>query len=61
MALRDHDLKVIFAVPDIVAGDRVRDLPLHRRELIPLMQAQGIEQEEAAVYWAPTAGRSFGA
>jgi sulfate transport system permease protein len=46
--LRDHDLKVIFAVPGIVLATIFVTFPFIARELIPLMQAQGIEQEEAA-------------
>ena len=48
-ALRDHDLKVIFAVPGIVLATVFITFPFVARELIPLMQAQGREQEEAAV------------
>ena len=47
-SLRDHDLKVIFAVPGIVLATVFVTFPFIARELIPLMQAQGIEQEEAA-------------
>ena len=46
--LRDHDLKVIFAVPGIVLATVFVTFPFIARELIPLMQAQGQEQEEAA-------------
>ena len=46
--LRDHDLKVIFAVPGIVLATMFVTFPFIARELIPLMQAQGQEQEEAA-------------
>ncbi|WKB54666.1 sulfate ABC transporter permease subunit CysW [Eleftheria terrae] len=46
--LRDHDLKVIFAVPGIVLATIFVTFPFIARELIPLMQAQGQEQEEAA-------------
>ena len=46
--LRDHDLKVIFAVPGIVLATVFVTFPFIARELIPLMQAQGNEQEEAA-------------
>ena len=46
--LRDHDLKVIFAVPGIVLATLFVTFPFVARELIPLMQAQGQEQEEAA-------------
>jgi len=46
--LQEHDLKVIFAVPGIVLATVFVTFPFVARELIPLMQAQGIEQEEAA-------------
>jgi sulfate transport system permease protein len=46
--LRDHDMKVIFALPGIVLATVFVTFPFVARELIPLMQAQGIEQEEAA-------------
>jgi len=46
--LREHDLKVIFAVPGIVLATIFVTFPFVARELIPLMQAQGSEQEEAA-------------
>lgn len=46
--LSDHDLKVIFAVPGIVLATTFITFPFIARELIPLMQAQGTEQEEAA-------------
>jgi sulfate/thiosulfate transport system permease protein len=47
--LREHDLKVIFAVPGIVLATIFVTFPFVARELIPLMQAQGNEQEEAAI------------
>ncbi len=47
-SLRDHDIKVIFAVPGIVLATIFVTFPFVARELIPLMQAQGLEQEEAA-------------
>jgi sulfate/thiosulfate transport system permease protein len=46
--LRDHDLKIIFALPGIVLATVFVTFPFVARELIPLMQAQGTEQEEAA-------------
>jgi sulfate transport system permease protein len=46
--LQANDLKVIFAVPGIVLATVFVTFPFIARELIPLMQAQGIEQEEAA-------------
>jgi sulfate transport system permease protein len=47
--LMDHDLKVIFAVPGIVLATTFVTAPFVARELIPLMQEQGSEEEEAAV------------
>ena len=47
--LAEHDLKIIFAVPGIVLATMFVTFPLVARELIPLMQAQGTEEEEAAV------------
>jgi len=46
--LRDHDMKIVFAVPGIVLATVFVTFPFIARELIPLMQAQGQEQEEAA-------------
>lgn len=46
--LRDHDLKVIFALPGIVLATVFVTFPFVARELVPVMQAQGTEQEEAA-------------
>ena len=46
--LRDHDLKIIFALPGIVLATVFVTFPFVARELVPLMQAQGTEQEEAA-------------
>lgn len=46
--LIENDLKVIFAVPGLVLATVFVTFPFIARELIPLMQAQGIEQEEAA-------------
>jgi sulfate transport system permease protein len=47
--LSDHDVKIIFAVPGIVLATIFVTFPFVARELIPLMQAQGTEEEEAAV------------
>jgi len=46
--LRDHDIQIIFAVPGIVLATIFVTFPFVARELIPLMQAQGKEEEEAA-------------
>lgn len=47
--LQEHHLKIIFAVPGIVLATVFVTFPFVARELIPLMQAQGAEEEEAAV------------
>ena len=46
--LQAHDIRIIFAVPGIVLATVFVTCPFIARELIPLMQAQGTEQEEAA-------------
>jgi sulfate transport system permease protein len=46
--LAAHDLKIIFAVPGIVLATIFVTFPFVARELIPLMQEQGAEEEEAA-------------
>jgi sulfate transport system permease protein len=47
--LMKHDYKVIFAVPGIILATVFVTFPYVARELIPLMQAQGNDQEEAAL------------
>jgi sulfate transport system permease protein len=47
--LLDHDLKIIFAVPGMVLATTFVTAPFIARELIPLMQEQGSEEEEAAI------------
>lgn len=47
--LAAHDIQIIFAVPGIVLATIFVTVPFIARELIPLMQAQGTEEEEAAV------------
>jgi sulfate/thiosulfate transport system permease protein len=46
--LEDHDVQIIFAVPGIVLATIFVTFPFVARELIPLMQAQGNDEEEAA-------------
>lgn len=48
-ALVDHDIKVIFAIPGIVLATIFVTFPFVARELIPLMQAQGKDEEEAGL------------
>ncbi|HKD38466.1 MAG TPA: sulfate ABC transporter permease subunit CysW [Pirellulales bacterium] len=47
--LKAHDIDVIFAVPGIVLATVFVTFPYVARELIPLMQEQGIDEEQAAV------------
>lgn len=47
--LSEHDIKVVFAVPGIVLATVFVTFPFIARELIPLMQAQGKEEEEAGL------------
>jgi sulfate transport system permease protein len=47
--LSQHDIKIIFAVPGIVLATMFVTAPFVARELIPLMQEQGCEEEEAAM------------
>ena len=47
--LAEHDIKIIFALPGIVLATIFVTVPFVARELIPLMQAQGREEEEAAL------------
>jgi sulfate transport system permease protein len=47
--LAEHDLKIVFAVPGMILATMFITFPFIARELIPLMQSQGKEEEEAAV------------
>lgn len=47
--LIDHDMKIIFALPGMVLATTFVTFPFVARSLIPLMQAQGVEEEEAAL------------
>ena len=57
--LSDHDFKVIFAVPGIVLATIFVTFPFVARELIPLMQAQGKEEEEAAIVLGASGWQMF--
>lgn len=46
--LAEHDIKIVFAVPGIVLATTFITFPFVARELIPLMQAQGSDEEQAA-------------
>ena len=47
--LSDHDIKIVFALPGMIIVTLFITFPFVARELIPLMQAQGKDEEEAAV------------
>jgi sulfate transport system permease protein len=57
--LQEHDVKVIFAVPGIVLATVFVTFPFIARELIPLMQAQGNEEEQAAIVLGATGWQTF--
>lgn len=57
--LADHDMKVIFAVPGIVLATVFVTLPFVARELIPLMLAQGRDEEEAALVLGTSGWQMF--
>ena len=54
-----HDIKIIFAVPGIVLATIFVTFPFVARELIPLMQAQGSEEEEAALTLGASGWQTF--
>jgi sulfate transport system permease protein len=57
--LAAHDIKIIFAVPGIVLATIFVTFPFIARELIPLMQAQGNEEEQAAIVLGATGWQTF--
>ena len=57
--LRDHDLKVIFAVPGIVLATVFITFPFVARGLIPLMEEQGRQDEEAAISLGASGWQTF--
>jgi len=57
--LQAHDVKIIFAVPGIVLATMFITFPFVARELIPLMQEQGSEDEEAAVSLGASGWQTF--
>jgi sulfate transport system permease protein len=57
--LREHDIKILFAVPGIVLATVFVTFPFVARELIPLMQAQGSEEEEAALVLGASGWKTF--
>lgn len=57
--LQEHNLKIIFAVPGIVIATIFVTLPFVARELIPLMEQQGREEEEASLTLGATGWKTF--
>jgi sulfate transport system permease protein len=57
--LQEHDIRVIFALPGIVLATVFVTFPFVARELIPLMQSQGTEEEEAALTLGASGLRTF--
>ena len=57
--LQANDVKIIFAVPGIVLATIFVTFPFIARELIPLMQAQGSEEEQAAIVLGATGWQTF--
>ncbi len=57
--LAAHDIKIIFAVPGIVLATVFVTFPFIARELIPLMQAQGNEEEQAAIVLGASGWQTF--
>lgn len=57
--LAAHDIKIIFAVPGIVLATIFVTFPFIARELIPLMQAQGRDDEEAAITLGASGWQAF--
>ncbi len=57
--LSDRNIQIIFAVPGIVLATTFVTFPFIARELIPLMQAQGSDEEEAAIVLGATAWQMF--
>ena len=57
--LSDHEFKIIFAIPGIVLATTFVTFPFVARELIPLMQAQGKDEEEAALVLGASGWQMF--
>ncbi|MCC5827319.1 MAG: sulfate ABC transporter permease subunit CysW [Alkalimonas sp.] len=57
--LAEHDVRIIFAVPGIVIVILFGTLPFVARELIPLMQQQGKEEEEASLTLGASGWKTF--
>jgi sulfate transport system permease protein len=57
--LQENDIKIIFAVPGIVLATMFVTAPMVARELIPLMQSQGSDEEEAALTLGASGWQTF--
>lgn len=57
--LIEHNIKILFAVPGIVLATIFVTFPFVARELIPLMQSQGSEEEEAALVLGASGWKTF--
>ncbi|WP_342619894.1 sulfate ABC transporter permease subunit CysW [Rhodoferax sp. GW822-FHT02A01] len=57
--LQAHDIKIVFAIPGIVLATIFVTFPFIARELIPLMQAQGTDEEQAAIVLGATGWQTF--
>jgi sulfate transport system permease protein len=57
--LAEHDVHVIFAVPGIVLATLFVTFPFVAREVLPVMQAQGSDEEEAALTLGASGWRTF--
>jgi sulfate transport system permease protein len=57
--LDDHDIKIIFAAPGIIIATVFITFPFVARELIPVMQAQGAEQEQASLTLGANGWQTF--
>ncbi|MFO1399890.1 MAG: sulfate ABC transporter permease subunit CysW [Steroidobacteraceae bacterium] len=57
--LSDHDFRIIFALPGMVLATTFITFPFVARELIPLMQAQGRDDEEAALSLGASGWQTF--
>ena len=54
-----HQIKIIFAVPGIVLATTFVTFPFVARELLPVMQAQGVDEEQAAVVLGASGWQTF--
>jgi sulfate transport system permease protein len=57
--LQEHNIKILFGVPGIVLATIFVTFPFVARELIPLMQSQGSEEEEAALVLGASGWKTF--